>query len=146
MNNAPTEYRENSQAVQAHLGTMQFVIQRMASNSSSCKAWCIALVSAVLVLVADKSKPEYACIAVIPTLLFLTLDAYYLALEKAFRDSYNGFIDKLHRGGIESTDLYAVVPSGSIFRQFLKALGSFSVWPMYVTLLGMIYLAMRYVM
>ena len=146
MNDARTEYRENSQAVQAHLGIMQSVIERMASNSSSCKAWCIALVSAVLVVVADKSKPEYAWIAVIPTLLFLTLDAYYLALEKAFRNSYNAFIDKLHRGRIEPTDLYAVVPSGSIFRQFVKALGSFSVWPVYVTLLGMIYIVKRYVM
>lgn len=146
MNDARTEYRENSQAVQAHLGIMQSVIQRMASNSSSCKAWCIALVSAVLVIVADKSKPEYAWIAVIPTLLFLTLDAYYLALEKAFRDSYNAFIDKLHRDRIQATDLYAVGPPGSIFRQFLRALRSFSVWPIYVTLLGMIYIAMRYVM
>ena len=145
MNDAATEYRENSQAVQAHLGIMQSVIQRMASNSSSCKAWCIALASAVLV-VADKSKPEYAWIAVIPTLLFLTLDAYYLALERAFRDSYNAFIDKLHGGRIEPTDLYAVIPSGSSFRQFLGALGSFSVWPMYVTLLAMIYVAKRYVM
>src|SRR5947209_4040377 len=141
-----SEYKENSQAVQAHLGLLQSVIQRMASNSSSCKAWCIALVSAVLVLVADKGKPEYAWIAVIPTLLFLTLDAYYLALERSFRDSYNAFIEKLHRSRIEPADLYAVVPSGSIFRQFLKALRSFSVWPIYVTLLGMIYLAKSFVM
>ncbi len=146
MGDASVEYRENSHAVQAHLGIVQSVIQRMASNSSSCKAWCIALVSAVLVVVADKSKPEYAWIAVIPTVLFLTLDAYYLALEKAFRDSYNEFIEKLHHGHIESRDLYAVVPSGSLFRQFVTALGSFSVWPMYLTLLGMIYVAKRFVM
>lgn len=141
-----TEYKENSQAVQAHLGIMQSVIQRMAGNSSSCKAWCIALVSAILVVVANKDKPDYAWIAVIPTLLFLVLDAYYLALEKAFRNSYNTFIDKLHRGQIDPCDLYAVVPSGSVFRQFVRALRSFSVWPMYLTLLGMIYVAKRFVM
>src|SRR5438093_12622802 len=56
MSDAPTEYRENSQAVHAHLGIMQSVIQRMASNSSSCMSWCIALVSDVLVLVADHGK------------------------------------------------------------------------------------------
>ena len=145
MSESATEYKVNSHAVQAHLGIMQSVIQRMASNSSSSKAWCIALVSAVLVVVADKSKPEYAWLAVIPTLLFLTLDAYYLALEIAFRDSYNGFIEKLHRGQVEPNDLYAVVPSGSLFLQFLEALRSFSVWPMYLTLLGMIYIAKRFV-
>lgn len=139
-------YSEESPAVQAHLSIMQSVIQRMSSNSSSSKAWCIALVSAILVIVADKGNPEYAWIAVIPTVLFLTLDAYYLALEKAFRDSYNGFIDKLHRGKVQSHDLYAVVPSGSLLFQFLKALRSFSVWPMYITLLGMIYATRAFVM
>ena len=138
--------KEDSLAVHVHLGIIQSVIQRMESNSSSSKAWCITLVSAVLVFVADKSKPEYACIAVIPTILFLFLDAYYLALEKAFRDSYNDFIDKLHQGCITPGDLFAVVPSGSLFRQFVKALRSFSVWPMYLSLLCMIYLAKRFVM
>lgn len=140
------EYSEGSAAVHAHLGIMQSVIQRMSSNSSSSKAWCIALVSAVLIIVANGGKPQYAWIAVIPTLLFFTLDAYYLALEKNFRDSYNAFIDKLHRGEVQSRDLYAVVPSGSLFRQFFKALRSFSVCPMYLTLLVMIYVAQAFVM
>lgn len=71
-----------SVAIQTHLGIIQNVIQRMSSNSSSCKAWCITLVSAVLVIVADKGKSEYAYIALLPTLVFAALDAYYLALEK----------------------------------------------------------------
>ncbi|MGN2393596.1 hypothetical protein ACTFO6_19145, partial [Pelomicrobium sp. G1] len=75
--------------MQAHPSIAQAVIQRMASNSASCKAWCITLVAAILVIVADKGKPKYALIAVIPTVLFLVLDAYYLALERCFRVSYN---------------------------------------------------------
>ena|SRR3989338_243886 len=58
-------FKENSQAVQSHLTILQAVIQRMANNSSSSKAWCITLVSAILVIVADKGKPQYAWIAVI---------------------------------------------------------------------------------
>lgn len=139
------EYDEDSAAVQAHLEILQSVIQRMSSNSSSSKAWCIALVSAVLVIVADKGKPEYAWFAVIPTLLFLMLDAYYLSLEKGFRNSYNGFIDKLHDRQIQQGDLYAVVPSGPTPKRFLKAFGSFSVWPMYSALLAMIYAAKAFV-
>ena len=65
------EFKEDSQAVQSHLGILQNVIQRMASNSSSAKAWCVTLVSAILVIIADKGKSEYALIAVMPTLLFL---------------------------------------------------------------------------
>jgi hypothetical protein len=140
------EYRENSEAVRAHLSIMQSVIQRMAADSSSCKAWCIALVSAILVIVADKRKPEYTSIALIPTLLFLVLDAYYLALEYGFRESYNAFIEKLHRGRVQPRDLYAVRPAGSVLRHFLRSLRSFSVWPLYSALLGMIFLARRLLM
>lgn len=133
--------KETSPSVHAHLGIIQSVIQRMASNSTSSKAWCITLVSAVLVIVADKGKPNYAWLAVIPTSLFFVLDAYYLALEKGFRDAYNAFIDKLHRGDLMPPDLYAVAPSGSMAKQFFRSLLSFAVWPFYVTLFVMIYLA-----
>ena len=138
-------YGEDSAAVQAHLNIAQSVIQRMASNSASCKAWCITLVSAILVIVADKGKPHYALIAVVPTLLFLVLDTYYLALERCFRQSYNNFIEKLHAGRVVATDLYAVTPTGSIVKTFLKSLWSFSIWPFYATLGVMIWLAKRIV-
>ncbi len=140
------KYGEDSAAVQAHLGIIQSVIQRMASNSSSCKAWCITLVSAILVIVADKGEPNFALIAVIPTTLFLILDTYYLALERCFRQSYNSFIKKLHDGNIISADLYAVTPEGSVIKTFFVSLLSFSIWPFYITLVGMILLTKHLVM
>lgn len=137
---AENEFRENSQAVQAHLNITQSVIQRMAANSGSCKAWCITLVSAILVIVADKGKPQYTLIAIIPTVLFLILDTYYLSLEKMFRKSYNLFIEKLHSGKVVACDLYAVSPSGPMAKTYISSLRSFSIWPFYATLLGMILL------
>ncbi len=134
-------YGEESQAVQSHLSILQNVIQRMAANSSASKAWCITLVSAILVIVADKLKPDYALIALIPTVLFLVLDAYYLGLELGFRNSYNSFIEKLHNNRVEQSDLYAVKPTGKKILLFLKSLLSFSVWPFYGTLFFMIYLS-----
>ena len=138
-------YGEESPAVQAHLGIAQSVIQRMASNSASCKAWCITLVAAILVIVADKGKPSYALIAVLPTLLFLVLDTYYLALERCFRTSYNQFIEKVHGGQVVASDLYAITPCGSLPKAFAQSLGSFSIWPFYTTLGVMIWLSMRFV-
>jgi hypothetical protein len=91
----------------------------------------------VLVLVADKGKPDFAYIALIPTLLFLTLDAYYLGLEKGFLKKYNEFVEKLHSGKAMPIDLFAVTPSGNLFR----ALSSFSVWGFYSTLLVLIAIA-----
>jgi hypothetical protein len=139
------KFRENSAAVQAHLGISQSVIQRMAANSTSCKAWCIAIVSAILVLVADKGKPGFALIALIPTVLFFALDVYYLALEKMFRNSYNNFIHKLHRGKIEPEDLYAIKPAGKMLAEVGAACLSFSIWPFYFTLLVMILLTQELV-
>lgn len=132
------EYKENSQAVQAHLEITQSVIQRMAANSTSCKAWCITLASAILVIVADKGKPQFALIALIPNVLFLILDSYYLALERMFRQAYNRFIEKLHAGKLLAVDLYAVSPSGKLSENVFDALFSFSIWPFYLTLLFMI--------
>ena len=132
---------ETSPSVQAHLGILQSVIQRMAANSTSCKAWCITVVSAVLVIVADKGKPNFAFIALIPTLLFLALDAYYLALEKAFRVSYNDFVKKLHSGKAKAEDLYSVAPKGNESKHQIEALKSFSVWGFYATLVILIELA-----
>ncbi len=140
------QFKENSQAVQAHLGILQSVIQRMAANSSSSKAWCITLISAILVIVADKGKPQYVWIAIIPNFLFFFLDAYYLGLEKGFRQSYNDFIDKLHSGKIISSDLFAVVPSGNQIWNFIKSIISLSVWPFYSVLFVMIFVAKKLVM
>ena len=72
---------EDSPSVQTHLTMMQGVINRMAENSRSCKVWCVTLVAAVLVLVAQTGEPQHALLALGPTLLFGILDSYYLALE-----------------------------------------------------------------
>ena len=123
----------DSAAVQKHLEIIQGVINRMAENSRSCKVWCVTLVAATLVLVARTGEPQHALIALVPTLLFLFLDSYYLALERAFIGSQNAFVAKLHRGELESSDLYRVVPTGMGWRLVGRCLlGSVSIWPFYL--------------
>lgn len=122
---------EESASVQAHLQILQGIIQRMAGNSTSCKAWCITIVSAILVLIADKGKPNLALLAFLPTFLFLALDAYYLAFEKAFRSSYNSFVKKLHSNELQVDDLFSVIPRGDMTNHQVEALKSFSIWGFY---------------
>lgn len=131
---------ESSPSVQTHLGILQGVISRMASNSAACKGSCITIVSAILVVVADKSLPNLAYIALIPTALFMLLDAYYLALEKGFRQSYNNFIGRLHNGQAGVQDLFSVAPLGSTLGNQFKAILSVSVWGFYVFVAILIYL------
>lgn len=139
MENTFLDINPESSSIQTHLGIIQNVIQRMSSNSSACKAWCVSLIAAVLVLVADKGKPEYAWIALLPTVAFAALDTYYLALEKAFRNSYNAFIRKLHNKQITEQDLYSVSPVGKMSSLQVEALRSFSIWGFYLSLAVLIW-------
>jgi len=127
----PPEFGANSEAVRAHLSILQDVIRRMAGNSASCKNWCVVLVAAMLVLVARTDTPAYALLALLPTLLLGALDAYYLALEQAFRRSYDDFVCKLHRGEVVLTDLYKVRPGLPVGRQLWISIRSASVLPFY---------------
>ena len=127
----------DSPSVQSYLTILQSVISRMATNSSSCKTWCVTLVSAIVVIIADKSKPDYVWISIVPIALFLLLDAYYLSLERQFRTVYNDFIQKLHFGNATVQDVFYVAPRTGVSStsiNILKAGGSISIWPFYVLL------------
>jgi hypothetical protein len=113
----------------------------MAANSTSAKTWCITLVSAILVIVADKQRPQYIWLSLVPAILFLGLDAYYLALERGFRGSYNAFIKKLHSSSLEVDDLFVVEPKGNLAKHFRLALRSLSIWPFYGMILLVIVFA-----
>ena len=133
--------KDYTQAIQTHLGILQGVIQRMAANSGSGKAYCVTLVSAILVIVADKGRPQYALIALIPIILFSLLDTYYLGQEKAFRARYKDFVLKYHGNRLAIEDMYEIAPLGKFRKHLGAAFWSFSVIPFYVTLLGMVTLA-----
>ena len=133
------KYSAESDAVRAHLSILQAVIQRMAGNSASCKTWCILMVVVMLLLSGRKDMP----LAFIPAVLFLILDTYYLALERAFRGSYNAFVRKLHEGEVALSDLYVVRPKGRIGRRFAQSLGSFAIWPFYNVLVVLIWLVWK---
>lgn len=130
-----------SPSVQSYLAILQSVISRMASNSAACKTWCITLVSAIVVVIADKGKPNYVWISVVPIALFLLLDSYYLFLERQFRGVYNDFIRKLHFGNATVDDVFFVAPRtgvSSTSLHILRACGSISIWPFYALLAVML--------
>jgi len=131
----------DSPSVQTYLTLLQSVINRMAANSSNCKTWCITLVSAIAVLAFEKTKPNYVWISLIPTILFLFLDSYYLFLEKQFRARYNSFVDKLHAETATIQDLFIIAPGNKVpanISDVIEVFGSFSIWPFYGLLIMMI--------
>lgn len=141
----PTTVSYDSPSVQSYLTILQSVISRMATNSASCKTWCITLVSAIIVIVADKGRPNYVWISVVPIGLFCLLDAYYLAVERQFRDLYNEFIRKLHFGSATVDDVFFLAPRSGLpqtSKGIVDAFGSIAVWPFY-SLLAVMLLAVR---
>jgi len=126
----------DSPAVQSSLTILQDVIARMAGNSANAKSWCVALVSAILVLLADRASPDLVWMAIMPIIIFCMLDAYYLAMEKDFRNRYNELVKKLHAGVATVDDLFVIIPPGQSplsTSNAWRALKSFSVLPFYVT-------------
>jgi len=123
-----------SPSVQSYLSILQDVIGRMGTNSAGCKTWCIALVSAIVVIISDKGNPNYAWATLIPIVLFFFLDAYYLGLERRFRERYDTFIRKLHSGAADMADVFIVTLEpglGKTLEATFKACFSISVWPFY---------------
>lgn len=128
------------QSAQFHLTMVQGIIERMSSNSTACKAWCITIVSALLVLLTDRDNSNYVLITSLPIILFFFLDTYYLSLEKRFRKSHNSFIDKLHSGKLNVKDLYAITPEEKAVKSFFHSVISLSIWTFYLSLVVLVFL------
>jgi hypothetical protein len=128
-------------AVLAHVTLIQGIINRLAGASASCKTWCVTLVSGLLSLAGATHVPALATVALLPVCIFGFLDTMYLAQERAYRDLH-GRIVKLIRAGQYGRDemFNAAAPIG--FMRSLCAFKSWSVWPVYLGLIG-IYIAAR---
>lgn len=125
----------NSPDVHLHLNLLQNVIQRMAESSRHCKIWCVTLVSAVLFFVVRVEQPLLLTVALLPAIALCTLDTYYLALERGFRKTYDGFVNDLHEGQLSVADLYVISTTGSRCNHFKRSLTSLSIWLFYPVIL-----------
>lgn len=143
-----TNITYESPSVQSYLNILQSIINRMAANSSGCKTWCITLVSAIILIIADKGKPSYLIISIVPIILFLFLDSYYLGLERLFRNLYNEFIKKLHSNAATIDDVFMVSPGtkSEILRAVFNSFSSIAVWPFYGLLGLMLYIVHKIIL
>lgn len=68
---------------------IQTIVQRMASNSFLIKGWYVTLTLAGFGLFVDRNEINFLLLIVLSSLIFWTLDGYYLGVERAFRSLYN---------------------------------------------------------
>ncbi len=77
------------ESFQKHLEFIQNIINRMSNNSFLLKGWNVTVSSAVLVLIISNPNPLFAIVALLSSLSFWGLDAYYLRQERLFRSLYD---------------------------------------------------------
>ena len=75
-----------------HLQFIQNVITRMNANSFQVKTWTVSIIVAVAALAVNSKNYMYILISVVPTILFWTLDSYYLQQERKFRGLYKDVV------------------------------------------------------
>lgn len=72
----------------AHLNMIQGVISRMSGFSAGVKNFCVTISAAIIAVAYQKHVPMLTGAAVAVVLIFCIMDAYYLALEKRYRELY----------------------------------------------------------
>jgi len=125
----------DSPSVQTHILAKQGIISRMSSHSAACKTWCMTLVAAIAALGISAESTRIVLVGLLPTLILFVLDAFYLSLERDFREMYDQFVDSLAAGEIDASDLFKMKPPNGLLHRLKatgKAFGSVSVWPFYL--------------
>lgn len=110
------------------LKMIQTIIERMARNSSAMKGWSITVSGALLALAASTHDRRVVLVALYAVISFASLDAYYLALERNYRDLYD-------RASGEAEDSWSLSTAGVRFADMLSAVRSASVWVLHVATL-----------
>lgn len=77
------------QAKIKHLEFIQDAIKRMAGNSFLLRGWSITLIVTIFTLASRDYSIAYLWIIFFITIVFWTLDSYYLFQERKFRCLYN---------------------------------------------------------
>lgn len=126
-----------------HLEFIQNIINRMNSNSFQIKEWMITIVSALLALYANSNNVTYIFVAIVPTLLFWYLDAYYLQLERKFRGLYDDVKDPEKSIPFFSMDI-TNYKDGRF--KFCECLFSKTTAPLYLLIAGFLFFGGLYLM
>ncbi|BAW77195.1 hypothetical protein ACMWP2_08085 [Helicobacter pylori] len=132
MDNTPTDReKERAKILAEELKILQGVINRMAQNSLECKKWTLALAVGVLSLKIEAISHLYGlCVLGVLLACFYLLDAYYLMLERLFREQYRWLI----KNRLKTDErLFEIFPAHQTCRCVLHlcAMLSFSLFPYY---------------
>lgn len=102
-----------------YLDLIQAVIARLAGNQFTLRTWSVALGTAVIGYAATKdAHVRAAYLGIMSAAIFWILDAYYLALERGFRDLYN--LERAKADDNPTMDLSTKLSPAAYFEALLR--------------------------
>ena len=114
-----------------YLEAIQRVVDRLSNISFILKGWAVSLVAGLMALAASGSNQGFVLIAYIPIVVFWFLDAYFLMMERQYRELFKENIDLSQK--LEQFTLKREKGNIVIYR---KALFSITIFFTYATLIG----------
>lgn len=114
-----------------HLDMIQGIITRMASNSFLIKGWSISLISAILIFADSKNNPNFIFVTLLPAFSFWFLDAYYLQLERKFRELYKKVQDD-YVNNTNIVPLFDMNIKSTKVDNIFRIMISKSIWPLHL--------------
>jgi hypothetical protein len=91
---------ESMENKRKHLEFIQAVINRMANTSFLLKGWSITVIAGLFALSTNERAGLLAILALVLTIVFWFLDAYFLWQERLYRELYN-YVRKLNNADID---------------------------------------------
>lgn len=126
--------------VQGFIIQLDSIINRMASNSANAKNWLMTIIAAAIAIQWSQSQLERLLWLLIPVLLFMLTDMYYLGMERHFKKIQKSFIEDV-RSGKDISLLVYFIPKTSKCQQvcnMLATIDSLSIWPFYLIVVACI--------
>jgi len=120
-------------AKETRLQMIQGIINRLAGNSSAFKGWMVTITSALLGVAINNKKEYLGWLAVYGVSVLGVLDAYYLALERSYRQLYKTAAAQNDQTAANEEDKWSLCAQKVNLGNVLCAVFSPSIWPFYLS-------------
>lgn len=131
--------------VQGFISQLDSIINRMANSSANAKNWLMTIIAAAIAIQWSQDQLQNVLWLLLPTILFMLTDMYYLGMERHFKDVQTKFIEQVRKGNDISDTIYSISKTTKCEQvcNTLCSIDSLSIWPFYAVVIGCIF-AVKY--
>lgn len=126
--------------VQGYISQLDSIINRMGNNSANAKNWLMTLLAAAIAIQWSQDQLKNVLWLLVPTILFMLTDMYYLGMERHFKDLQKEFIDNVRQGKDIKDSVYNITKTTKCEQvcNTIRSIDSLSIWPFYMIVVGCI--------